>query len=153
MATASDIVSGALKLLGVRAAESPIEDNEAQDGLVALNDMMAEWQIRNLCIGFEEVTDINDEIYVDAGTEGAIKANLAVWMAPEYNRPVSFDLQRRADRGITSIYGAVIDFSTEFPDSLPIGSGNESSNYQTDGDVPNSRSHHFYPPNSKNSCG
>jgi hypothetical protein len=50
MATAQDIISGALKKLGVlRKSEAP-EADESADGLAALNDLLASWSNDNLFI-------------------------------------------------------------------------------------------------------
>ena len=51
MTTSADIISGALKHLGIRAAESPLTAAEVQDGLEDLNDMGAEWEEDGLSFG------------------------------------------------------------------------------------------------------
>ncbi len=149
MATALDVISGALKLLGVRAAESPIEDNEAQDGLVSLNDMLNEWdEVKKTCLGFETLDTVQDELYVDDGVIGAIKANLAVYIAPEYQRLVSPALQQRADDGFKAIRASKPLDPLQYPDSLPVGSGNQDNGYSGNGDVPGSAyGGAFYPGN------
>ena len=106
MATALEVITGAVVLLGVRAAESPLEPNEAEDGLVALNDMLNEWNLEDIDIGFETIDDVQDELFVDTGTEGAIKSNLAVYIAPEYGRIVSDALALRASRSKKAVRGS-----------------------------------------------
>ena len=152
MATALDIVTGALKLLGVTAAESPITDAEAVDGLQSLNDMMAEWEVENISIGYEEIDELDDILYVDDGMEGAIKANLAVYIAPEYDRVVSPSLEKRATSGKRMAQASSLSFDVKYPDSLPIGSGNEVTG-TGNGDIPGSgKSGKFFPANSRNRC-
>jgi len=153
MATVLEVVTGALKLLEVRTAESPVTASEAVDGLLALNDMMNEWNIDGINIGYETLDSTTDELHVDLGSIGAIKANLAVYIAPEYGRTVSPDLNDRADRSKKSLRNAIPLNSSEFPDTLPIGSGNEDNNFVGDGDAPgNLRSSRFYPANRNSRC-
>lgn len=153
MATVNEIVTGALQLLEVNVAESAIEAPEAEDGLVSLNDMMNEWNVDGIDVGYETLDEIDDELFVDLGAIGAIKANLAVYIAPEYGRTVSASLQKRANRSKRSLRASIPLNSSAFPDTLPIGSGNEDNNFVADGDTPgNLRSSKFYPSNTRRRC-
>lgn len=153
MATALDAITGGLKLLGVRTAESPLEDTEAQDGLESLNDMLNEWNLDDIDIGFETIDDVQDELFVDDGTLAGIKANLAIYMAPEYGRIVSDALALRAKIGKAVIRGAISLRPLEFPDTLPVGSGNERNNRVPDGDKGGgSIGRRFYPSNADRKC-
>ena len=153
MATVTEVVTGALQLLEIRTAEAAIEANEAEDGLVSLNDMMNEWNVDGIDVGYESLDEIDDELYVDLGALGAIKANLAVYIAPEYGRMVTPALAARAKSSKRSLRGSIKLNPSEYPDTLPIGSGNEDNYYSPDGDSPgNTRDSHFYPPNQNTKC-
>lgn len=153
MATALDAITGGLILLGVRTAESPIEPSEAQDGLNSLNDMLNEWNLDDIDIGFETVDDVDDELFVDTGTLGGIKSNLAVYMAPEYGRVVSSVLALRAKTSKAIIRGSLSLRPLDFPDTLPVGSGNERNNRVPDGDVGGGTiGRRFYPSNARRKC-
>ena len=103
--TVLDIVTGALKLLEVNVAESAITSAEGVDGLTALNDMMNEWSVDGIDIGYETLNDVSDEVFVTLGSIGAIKSNLAVYIAPEYGRIVTEELKTRAKQGKKSVPG------------------------------------------------
>ena len=151
--TVTEVVTGALQLLEIRTAESPIEPNEAEDGLTALNDMMNEWNVDGINVGYESLDNVEDQLHVKLGSIGAIKANLAIYIAPEYGKAVSSSLVRRARSGKNSLRGAIKLNDAEFPDTLPIGSGNEGNNFTADGDAPgNLRSSRFYPANNRSKC-
>lgn len=153
MANVNQVVSGALVLLGVRVAESALEPNEAEDGLTALNDMMEEWDIDGINVGYEALDDVQDELYVKKGALGPIKANLAIYIADEYGRAVTPSLQMRARRGKNTLRGSISFNETEYPDSLPRGSGNQDNNYLADGDIPGGlRNSRFYPRNKRRQC-
>ena len=151
--TVTEVVTGALQLLEIRTAESPIEANEAEDGLTALNDMMNEWNVDGINVGYESLDNVEDRLHVKLGAVGAIKANLAVYIAPEYGKSVSAALALRAKTSKRSLRGAIKLNDAEFPDTLPIGSGNENNNFVAGGDVPGGlRSSRFYPANNRSKC-
>lgn len=151
--TVTEVVTGALQLLEIRTAESPIEANEAEDGLTALNDMMNEWNVDGINIGYESLDNVEDLLHVKLGSVGAIKANLAIYIAPEYGKAVSSALALRAKTSKNSLRGAIKLNDAEFPDTLPIGSGNEENNFTPDGDAPGGlRSSRFYPTNNRSKC-
>ncbi len=153
MATVTEVVTGALQLLEVQPAESAITAAEAEDGLVSLNDMMNEWNVDGINVGYETLDSIDAELHVDLGSIGAIKANLAVYVAPEYGRAVSNALQKRADRSKRSLRASINLNPSQYPDTLPVGSGNEDNNHSPDGDSPgNLRDSRFYPSNERTKC-
>lgn len=130
MTTSLDLISGGLKLLGVKAAETPIEAAEAQDGLETLNDMMTELEETGIKIGYIPATDVNADIFPPVSTIGSIKALLAVRMAPEYGKVISPTLAARAvasDRMLAKF--ALRSLEVAYPDSLPMGSGNECDTF------------------------
>ena len=153
MATVTEVVTGALQLLEVRISESAITAAEAEDGLVSLNDMMNEWNVDGINIGYETLDAIEDELFVTLGSIGAIKANLAVYIAPEYGRIVTPSLAERAIRSKRSLRASIPLNQAQFPDTLPIGSGNEGNNFTADGDAPGGlTSSRFYPSNVERKC-
>ena len=153
METVTEVVSGALRLLEVRTAESAITPEEAQDGLTALNDMMNEWNVDGIDIGYETLDEVEDELFVTLGSLGAIKSNLAIYIAPEYGRIVTPALIERAKRSKRSLRASIPLNRSQYPDSLPIGSGNEDNNFVSDGDAPGGlRDSKFYPSNVERKC-
>ena len=153
MATVTEVVTGALQLLEVRTAESSITAAEAEDGLTSLNDMMNEWNVDGINIGYETLDNIAEELHVSLGSLGAIKSNLAIYIAPEYGRIVTPHLEMRAKRSKRSLRASIPLNHSEFPDTLPIGSGNEDNNFVADGDqAGNLRTSKFYPANNTTKC-
>lgn len=151
--TVLDIVTAALRLLEVRTAESPVTASESLDGLESLNDMMNEWNVDGIDVGYESLESPSDLVDVNLGSLGAIKSNLAVYIAPEYGRIVTPGLEKRAKRSKTSLRTSIKLNPSEYPDTLPIGSGNEDNTYVGDGDAPgNLRNSRFYPSNERRRC-
>lgn len=151
--TAGKIVSDALMILGIRLSESAIEPPESVDGLFTLNDMMAEWSIDGIDVGYEALDETTDTLSVIPGAIAAIKPNLAVYLAPEYSRVVSAALSARARSSKRALRSSIQLTRTQYPDTLPIGSGNEDNNFVADGDrAGNLRSSRFYPSNEEGQC-
>lgn len=50
MATVRDLIAGALRLLGVVDAQTPLSADQAADGLTALNAMLASWSTQRLAV-------------------------------------------------------------------------------------------------------
>lgn len=153
MAIGLEVLTGALTLLGIRPSESSITPDETSDGLVSINDMMNELVADGIDIGFENLEDIQETIYVDDCAIGPIKALLAQYIAPEYGRVVTPMLQRRIDKAPGILRTLVATASAQYPDSLPRGSGNEMNNYSSDGDSAGSGlTSRFYPANTTDKC-
>ena len=153
MPTVTEVVTGALSLLEVNTAETAITANEAEDGLVSLNDMMNEWNVDGINIGYETLDSVEDELFVTLGSVGAIKSNLAIYIAPEYGRVVSDSLRERAKTSKRSLRASIPLNQSQYPDTLPIGSGNEDNNFTPDGDSPGGlRDSRFYPSNVERKC-
>ena len=128
MATASDIIKGALRKLGVRESESAISDSEMADGLEDLNDLGAS---NNL---FAPVANVSDTIRVPRGLDGALKLALAEKLLTDYAdiqlTPVLAKSFNGAWNEIWRITNGTIEVN--FPNTLPLGSGNDDSYYLWD---------------------
>ena len=126
MATAADIIKAALRKIQILGSESPIEAEEIADARSDLNDWGSELEASTLQLGFSPVSLPADTVNIPAQTVGMYKNNLAIYLAGEYGAPVTQTLAKSArdsmDRALIA-FAPVID--VEFPDTLPIGSGNE----------------------------
>jgi hypothetical protein len=132
MATAGSFITRALQKAKIQTAETPIEANEMQDGLDTLNDMLISWE-QVFQLGFSPVADKDDEIRVPRFAHAAIKAELALILGSEYDTPPDPVLIAEAKMRKDELMVAVITIGdVEFPDTLPVGSGNSCSFYTTD---------------------
>jgi len=126
MATGQQLVTSALRKLGVKGADSDITGQEMLDGVEVLNDMLIGWENSGLVVmGFSPIASPSDNVRVPRGTEEGIKSNLAVVLAPEYEVQISQALALSADAGLNTILLITQKpLDVEYPDSLPIGAGN-----------------------------
>lgn len=128
MATASDIIKGALRKLGVRASETEIEDFEIEDGLEDLNDLGASHRL------FAPVANPSDTIRVPRGLDGPLKLALAQKIAPDYS---DIEISPRLERAFADAWDDIWRITNgtievKFPNTVPLGSGNDDSYYLWD---------------------
>lgn len=129
MTTALEVINRAFSIIGIRSSEVDLTDNEIADGIETLNDMMTEQAADGLQLGFAKVIDKTDDIEVPDWSLAAIKSNLAVRLAPEYDRPLTQAVVMFADSSFTAIKNrSIVIGAASFPDTLPVGSGNRVHN-------------------------
>lgn len=138
MATAGDIAKASLQKILVQATEAPIEASEAQDFIFAMNAFMLDLDANGVTLGYTEVADVADRITIPTGALRGLIYNMAVEVAPDYNAVITPAAQAIALAGLQTMrkLGATMG-ATQYPSTLPIGSGNEGSGLF--------RSNHFYP--------
>ena len=125
MATAADIIKGALRRLQVIASETPIEADEIQDGLEDLNDFGSQTETGLIALGFIPLASAADIINIPLEANGFYKDHLALYIAGQYGAPIPQSLVNSATISkelVLNTFQGPID--VEFPDSLPLGSGN-----------------------------
>ena len=134
---ASRAVDMALQELIVRGVESPIEPDEAQDTVLYMNLMMAEFAADGINLGYTNVTSLADDVTIPDGAVMGMIKNLSVYMAAQFGVNIPVDLAILAKTGKNTMRNiAVKVIPSSFPDTLPVGSGNEWDTYQNS---------HFYP--------
>ena len=130
MTTMLEVVQDALEDLGVKTAEIALTSDELQSGIRRVNDMLMEWSDLGLTPGYTESINGDDVLNVDRNAISAIKSNAALRLAPSFNKPISQALAMLASETKQSLEtSSVFIGDVAFPDTLPIGSGNECSNF------------------------
>lgn len=129
--TASTVIRDALQEILVQASEQPIESNEANDAIRLLNRMMAAWEADGIDLSYTPIDSLADTITVVDGALDGIVLNLAVKLAPQYDRPVSQGLYLNAKNAMDAIRKIAVTVTPSiFPATLPLGSGNQSNGYK-----------------------
>lgn len=103
MTTAADIVSSALKMIGVVDAGETPSATDADDGLTKLNDMIQSWAAKSVYTG-APVLALTDQFPFEDMHILGVKAMLAEKLAPDYNKTASADLRREARAGWDAIF-------------------------------------------------
>lgn len=137
--TAGTVIKDALFEITVQGVEAPIEPSEAQGAVRYLNRMMASLDARGIDLGFTDVTNLASPITVPLGAVEGMIFLLATRLWTQYSdgSPIPSDLVQKANEGIKAMLALAVRVGpTQFPSTLPIGSGNEQSAH---------RDSHFYP--------
>jgi hypothetical protein len=100
MSSSAQIVTRALKRLGlVEAGETPAAA-DAEDGLAALNAMLAGWEADGI--------NVSPDVPLPAKHEEGVTALLAVRLAPDYNRTPNPLVFSDAEKGMERLYADYI---------------------------------------------
>ena len=126
METANSVITDAMQLLVVQASEAPIEADEAQTAIRHLNRMMYRFDAEGISLGFNVIENLGDIVTVPIGALDGVVYNLAIAIAPHYEVPISIDIAKLAKDGKEAMRALSFRMGqTEFPSTLPVGSGNQ----------------------------
>jgi hypothetical protein len=140
MEAAADIIKDALSEITVLGAEAPVEAADAQAGIRYLNRMMAALDADGIALGYTKVSSLGNNVTIPDGAYEPVVAMLAarLWRQFADDAPIPNDLVLRAMQGKSTLRALSVTVGpTEYPSTLPIGSGNEG--YSA------GRVSHFYP--------
>lgn len=99
MATALDIITGAMRKLGVIPSGQAPSAEEADEALECLNDLCNSWTGKDVHTGFSTLENVSDDFILDERHHGAVKAILAEALAPNYGATVSSELRKQSYQG------------------------------------------------------
>lgn len=139
MWTKRELVNQAFGELALYGYEFELSPEEMNTGLIKMDAMLAEWQIRGINIGYNlpssmEGSDLSDESGVPDYALSAIYTNLAIRLAAGFGKTVPQDLRVTAKQGLDPLYRmAAYPQQQQLRGSVPIGAGNKywrGSNYR-----------------------
>ena len=125
MEKVSTVISDALQEILVQASEAPIEASEAQSAIRYMNRFMAGLSAVGVDLGYTKVSSLGDYVTIPDGAYEGLIANLAVYLAGQYDRPVSASTAEMARQGKSAMYQLGVEIIPSSLAGFPIGSGNE----------------------------
>ena len=130
MTTVAQVAKAALQRILVQASEAPLEADEYQDFIFAMNNYMLALDAQGIHLGYTAVSNLADQVTVPVGALRGVIANLAIEVAPDYGGVVTDALVLQAREGLQAMrmLGQTIG-GTRMPSTLPIGSGNTDTGY------------------------
>ena len=133
MTTMREVVEDAMEDITVKKAEVALTDDELQSGIRRCNDMLAQWDELGFIVGYNPVINGDDILELEPAAIAAVKAKLAIKLAPSYSKPITAALAENASEAMTmlSIANSHIG-EIAYPDTLPLGSGNQCPSTNTD---------------------
>lgn len=133
METAQTVINDALQEILVQAIEQPLEQVDFAIAQRYMNRFMNEIAADGVTLGYTMVNSPNDPITIPYGAINGLIYNLALHLATTYDVAVGPELAVKAANGLrimTRISTQIIPSS--YPDTLPIGSGNEWDSSRND---------------------
>lgn len=130
MATVAQVAKASLQRILVQASEAPLEADEYQDFIFAMNNYMLALDAQGIHLGYTVVSNLADQVTIPVGALRGVIANLAIEVAPDYGGVVTDALVLQAREGLQAMrmLGQTIG-GTRMPSTLPIGSGNTDTGY------------------------
>lgn len=125
MTTMREIVEDAFEEIGVKKAEVSLTGDELQSGIRRCNDMLSEWSDIGILPAYEPVLNGDDTVAIERNAIGAVKYKLAIRLAPSFQKPIPQSLMMIANESMSRLEASNMVINVAFPDTLPIGSGNE----------------------------
>lgn len=130
-----DFVMGALEELGMAEYVFDATADELQSLCRRLDAMMAQWSIQGLPLGYPAPgspfgADINQQTGVPIWANEAVICSLAVKIAPSFGKVPSQETKIAASTGYANALGFKAPPTMQFPETMPIGSGNKYWNRQ-----------------------
>ena len=126
MATTAQVLKAALQEILVQGSEAPLEADEYQDAIFAMNNYLTALDANGVHLGYTIVSNLSDEVTVPAGALQGIISNVAILMAPQFMAPISPALIAKAKMGLKAMRKLGITIlPTQFPSTMPIGAGNQ----------------------------
>lgn len=124
---AGDIIRDAYFELLEASDEAPIEASEMQTGIRYLNRLMSRLAAQGYNLGYTNVSTPADDVTVPLGAIDGVVSNLAVSLAAQFPEGgISESLRTKAVIGLKAIRKLSVEvISSNYPDTLPIGSGNQ----------------------------
>jgi hypothetical protein len=86
--TANELITPALRLIGVLQETESASAEQASTGLVTLNDMMADLASDDVDIGYAPQSDPNADVGINIEARQPLKFMLAALFCADYERPV-----------------------------------------------------------------
>lgn len=108
MATALKIITRAAQLIGLVESGESLEASEVSDGLDSLNQMLHAWADQGIDLEHADLAQ-GDTLAVQDNHLAAIRYNLAIEMAAEYNRPIPAVVAMKADEYMRSLQAFYAD--------------------------------------------
>jgi hypothetical protein len=129
---AEELIRDALQEIGQQAAEQPIQPDEVQTGIRYLNRIMR--GVDYLGLGYTVITSGSQDVTIPAYAEEWAVFKLAIRLAAQFpsTDQLQIIMQNEREAWNNLLIQHISVPETEYPDTLPVGSGNERSIYQND---------------------
>jgi len=137
MAKAGRVVKAILLDIMALGSEADLPAPEVDDAIFAMNNFMTALDADGVNLGYTVVDSVTDTITIPDGALMGLVKNVAVIMGPQFGAIIPPELFAQARKYLKTMTNLGLNLQPmQFPDTLPIGSGNEYDDFNLQ---------HFYP--------
>lgn len=131
MTTNIVVIGDALREINVISEVETPSAEQGAHGLRKLNEMVESWTESDVELGYFAQSSTTDDCPIPAWAEKAVKAKLAIELAPTYGASISAELLIKADEGWSTILRKCINEKLTGADMthLPYGTGHFGSGF------------------------
>lgn len=129
-----DLITSALRQLGVLSEVEDPSPEQAATALEVMNDFLEEWSADGIDIGQWPQTELQGEFPGDRSSEHVVKNNLCVYLAPHFERQPHPVTVAAAQAGYARLLRDAVKDRLKPVDvsHLPMGAGQSTGNILTD---------------------
>lgn len=127
----TDIIADSLRIIGTNADGEGPEPWQSLQHAQRLNELLSEWYARGIELGWQPLVNPTDVAYLPDWAVRGVKYNLAVAIAPEYQKEASADLKRLARESYDLICKMTVDPTFVDTGDIPQGRRNYFFNVNT----------------------
>jgi hypothetical protein len=125
MTTAQAIINAAFSDIGVKPSEETLTAAVSADGLEILADILEEWNNTDILTGIDAPPTLATDLLEPRYATRALKSHVAGDLCGRYGIEISPSLAKRMrDSMSTLISTTFFSYETNYPSTLPRGSGN-----------------------------
>lgn len=132
MSTNTQIITDALRLIGVLAEGETASPEQASDAMRRMNQMIATWEVDDIVLGYFAQSDSTAAIPIPDWAEKGVMGQLAIELAPEYGAAISPEAAKVADDGWSVIQKRCLLLKMKPADMSHLGSSFSRYNIETD---------------------
>lgn len=121
--TAIDLITRALRLIGVIDANEAPDAADARDALDVMNGLFAEWRGSGIPLPDYSVEDVQDELTIQLSDKEAVAHQLAMRISPEYGRGLSPEARESRDESWRRLQLRYFQPGASSSDDLPCSTG------------------------------
>jgi len=129
---AGEVINDILLDLVVLGSDATMDPSETASTIRYINRWMTMQDALGLSLGFTKITSVNDDITIPDGAIMGLIKNVVLIMSKQFGAVITPDAVAAARDGLEAMENLGIEvLGSSMPCTLPIGSGNEWSGYNT----------------------
>jgi len=126
MTTALKIIKAGFRKANINSGYTPLNATETSDALEILNDLIIQWNALGVLTGIDPVTSLDTDLFEPRYSTRCLKLMVGGEICVEFGKPIDPGFAAIA----SSAYNSMLTVSVppqevEYPDTLPLGSGND----------------------------